>query len=247
MTFEYTFRGADMPDLAPRVQDLLENRDQELELYLRDLMGKLTPSGSLSAFAGSTAPTGWLICDGSVVSQITYSDLFAVLGTTYNTGGEGAGNFRLPNIKGRAIVGRDASQTEFNVLGETGGVKTHTLSTNEMPSHNHSNGIDSGSTTTSGSHSHTGNSTNQKGNHVHQINTGAALALGAANSLFANSGNPPVIDAGDTVGAGDHDHTVTVGTGSSSHFHPINVNSQGGGQAHNNLQPYIALNWIIKT
>lgn len=218
MAFEYTFRGADMPELEPKVRDLLENRDQELELYLSTLGGGgsgSSPSGSLTAFAGATAPTGWLICDGSAVSQTTYASLYAVVGSTYNTGGEGAGNFRLPNIKGRVIVGLDASDSDFNVLGETDGAKTHTLTTAEMPSHNHTGSISGGS-------------------HSHSMSTGAALTLGAGNSLFANSGNPPVTSAGNT------------GT-SASHSHTLSINNEGSGGAHNNLQPYIALNWIIKT
>lgn len=216
MAFEYTFRGADMPELDPKVRDLLENRDQELELYLSSLGGsESSPSGSLTAFAGATAPTGWLICDGSVVSQVTYANLYAVVLGTYNTGGEGIGNFRLPNIKGRVIVGRDASDSDFNVLGETGGAKTHTLTESEMPSHDHTGSISGGS-------------------HEHPMSTGASLTLGAGNSLFANSGNPPVTSAGST------------GT-SPSHSHTLNINNAGSGNAHNNLQPYIALNWIIKT
>lgn len=218
MSFEYTFRGADMPELEPKVRDLLENRDQELELYLSTLGGGgsgSSPSGALTAFAGATAPTGWLICDGSVVSQATYASLYAVVGSTYNTGGEGAGNFRLPNINGRVIVGRDASDSDFNVLGETGGAKTHTLTTFEMPSHNHTGFISGGS-------------------HSHSMSTGAALTLGAGNGLFANSGNPPVTSAGNTGTSASHSHTLSIG-------------SEGYGGAHNNLQPYIALNWIIKT
>jgi microcystin-dependent protein len=77
-------------------------------------------------FAGSTAPTGWLLCDGTAVSRTTYSDLFAITSTTYGVG-DGSTTFNLPNLKGRVPVGLDTSQTEFDVLGETGGAKTHTL------------------------------------------------------------------------------------------------------------------------
>ena len=218
MAFEYTFRGADMPELEPKVRDLLENRDQELELYLSTLGGGgsgSSPSGSLTAFAGATAPTGWLICDGDQYPQASYASLYAIIGNTYNTGGETAGYFRVPNIKGRVIVGRDASDSDFNVLGETSGAKTHTLTESEMPSHDHTGFISGGS-------------------HSHSMNTGAALTLGAGNSLFANSGNPPVTSAGSTGTSPSHSHTLTI-------------NNAGSGNAHNNLQPYIALNWIIKT
>lgn len=242
MAFEYTFRGADMPELEPKVRDLLENRDQELELYLSTLGGGgsgSTPSGSLTAFAGATAPTGWLICDGSVVSQATYASLYAVVGGTYNTGGEGAGNFRLPNMKGRVIVGRDASDSDFNVLGETGGAKTHTLTEAQMPVHDHT-----GSAFSNGSHNHSGSISG--GSHSHPMSTGAALSLGAGNSLFANSGNPPVTSAGNTGTSSSHSHTLTINT-DGSHSHSLSIDTAGSGGAHNNLQPYIALNWIIKT
>jgi len=89
------------------------------------------------------------------------------------------------------------------------------LTESEMPSHDHTGSISGGS-------------------HEHPMSTGAALTLGAGNSLFANSGNPPVTSAGST------------GT-STSHSHTLNINNAGSGNAHNNLQPYIALNWIIKT
>jgi microcystin-dependent protein len=215
MAFEYTFRGADMPELEPKVRDLLENRDQELELYLSSLGGSgSSPSGSLTAFAGATAPTGWLICDGSVVSQTTYASLYAVVGSTYNTGGEGAGNFRLPNMKGRVIVGRDASDSDFNVLGETGGAKTHTLTTTEMPSH---------------------------------IHTGTAQLNGAHFHNYQDHPRNPAIQS--SPGSGIQDRSaVSANTGSAGdHSHLLSIDAAGSGGAHNNLQPYIALNWIIKT
>lgn len=93
------------------------------------------PVGSIMIWAGSTAPTGWLLCDGTAYSTTTYSALYAVVGTTY---GSGSGTFLVPNLKGKIPVGMDASQSEFNTRGETGGAKTHTLSTTEIPSHSHS-------------------------------------------------------------------------------------------------------------
>ena len=221
MAFEYTFRGADMPELEPKVRDLLENRDQELELYLSSLGGSgSSPSGSLTAFAGATAPTGWLICDGSVVSQATYASLYAVVGSTYNTGGEGAGNFRLPNMNGRVIVGRDASDSDFNVLGETGGAKTHALTTTQMPYHNHT--LTTASTDTFPDHTHTYNRRNF-----------SDVLVASGSGVYVAGPD----DGGDTTGAaGSHSHGLLGST-----------DYAGSGGAHNNLQPYIALNWIIKT
>jgi len=97
------------------------------------------PVGEVTQFAGSSAPTGWLLCDGSAVSRTTYAALFAIIGTTYGSG-NGSTTFNLPNLKGRVIVGRDAAQTEFDVIGETGGEKAHTQTTAEMATHSHSIG-----------------------------------------------------------------------------------------------------------
>ncbi len=66
-----------------------------------------TPSGGIMSYAGSTAPAGWLLCAGQVLSQATYTGLYSAIGTQYNTGGEGAGNFRLPDLRGRAVFGLD--------------------------------------------------------------------------------------------------------------------------------------------
>jgi microcystin-dependent protein len=84
-----------------------------------------TPTGAIIATAAATAPSGWLICDGTAVSRTTYANLFGVIGTTYGAG-NGTTTFNLPNLKGRVPVGRDAAQTEFDLLAETGGAKTHT-------------------------------------------------------------------------------------------------------------------------
>jgi microcystin-dependent protein len=73
---------------------------------------------------------------GQAVSRTTYSGLFALLGTSYGAG-DGTTTFNIPDYRGRTLVGHDASQTEFDVLGEAGGAKTHTLTTAEMPSHSH--------------------------------------------------------------------------------------------------------------
>ena len=93
--------------------------------------GESLKIGTIVPFAGSTIPDGYLTCDGTAVSRTTYSDLFAVIGTTYGAG-DGSTTFNLPNLKGRVPVGLDGTQTEFDTLGETGGSKylqehSHTL------------------------------------------------------------------------------------------------------------------------
>jgi len=92
------------------------------------------PIGAMVPFGSLTPPSEFLLCDGTSYPTATYPELFAVLGYSYGGGGA---NFLVPNLKGRVLVGRDAAQGEFDVLGDAGGSKTHTLSATEMPSHRH--------------------------------------------------------------------------------------------------------------
>jgi microcystin-dependent protein len=71
----------------------------------------------------ATSKTGWLLCNGQEVSQTQYKRLYDDLGATFNTGGETAGCFRVPNIAGKTIVGLDSTDTDWDTLGETRGDK----------------------------------------------------------------------------------------------------------------------------
>lgn len=77
------------------------------------------PIGSIQAFAGSTIPTGWLLCDGSAISRTTYSELFTAIGNAYGDG-DGSTTFNLPNLKTRVPVGYDSSDAHFYPIGKTG-------------------------------------------------------------------------------------------------------------------------------
>ncbi len=95
------------------------------------------PTGSVTAYAGSSAPTGYLLCDGSAVSRTTYAALYAIIGTTYGSG-DGSTTFNLPDLKGRVIVGvGTGSGLSTRALGAKGGEESHTQTINEMPSHTH--------------------------------------------------------------------------------------------------------------
>ncbi len=98
----------------------------------------LSPRGTIVAFAGSPAPDGWLLCDGSAVSRTTYASLFALIGTIFGAGDEST-TFNVPNLKGRVVVGLDDSDADFDTLGETGGAKTHILTGAEIGAHNSEN------------------------------------------------------------------------------------------------------------
>lgn len=90
--------------------------------------------GMISAHAGGSVPPGWFLADGSPYDPTQYPDLFAAIGNSW--GGTLTAPL-LPDLRGRTIVGRDASQVEFDTLGERGGEKAHTLTVAEMPSHLH--------------------------------------------------------------------------------------------------------------
>lgn len=121
----------------------------------------IVPTGSVTAFAGSSAPTGWLLCAGQSISTSTYAALFAVVGYTYGGGG---GAFNLPDLRGRVVAGKDdmggssanrlTSVMSSNTLGAAGGNQLHTLTSSEMPAHQHlvANGVNATGTLTSGNY-----------------------------------------------------------------------------------------------
>jgi len=165
------------------------------------------PTGTVSAFAGSTAPTGYALCDGSAVNRTSQAALFGVIGTTYGAG-DGSTTFNLPDLKGRVVAGMGESLLGAtpDTLGEDNGLiantKTHTLTEAEMPSHQHkTDGTDSGDN--------------------HAVRRGAdAIIDGTSQSVSADDA---YYKSGSLTG------------------------TAGSGQAHNNVQPTIILNYIIKT
>jgi len=171
-----------------------------------DIMGASSPVGTVVDFAGSSAPTGWLLCDGSAVSRTTYANLFSVIGTTYGAG-DGSTTFNLPDCTGKVTVAK-STDTEFDTLGETGGEKTHTLVMDEIP--------DAAGTIT-----------------LHDVANGTNIYN--TSGVFSNS----------TFVTNKYKTGGTYSTGANSVSY-IRFYLGGGGGAHNNLQPYIVLNKIIK-
>jgi microcystin-dependent protein len=113
---------------------------------LTNLPSSSMPAGVIVPFAGSTAPTGWLLCYGQQVSTTTYANLYAAIGTTY---GSGSGTFGVPDLRGRAPFGADAMGgtaagrlgsgntggiTGSAALGAAGGQQSHTLTSTEQAS-----------------------------------------------------------------------------------------------------------------
>lgn len=154
------------------------------------------PIGMTLPWITSTAPDGFLLCDGSAVSRTTYAALFALAGETFGAG-DGVSTFNVPDLRGRGVVGVDnmggtsadrLTGAWADTLGGADGDEEHTLLVAEMPAHTHSFIIKGGSSFLGG-----------------------------------------IID--------------TVGSTSDS----FDTDSAGGDGAHNNVQPSIAMYWVIKT
>ena len=92
--------------------------------------------GDVKLTARSTAESGWLLCDGSQYLPTTYPALYDAIGTTFNTGGETAGYFRVPDMNGRTPVGVSKTDGDFD-LGDQSGAKTHEIAAAELPAHTH--------------------------------------------------------------------------------------------------------------
>ena len=82
-----------------------------LQAATKSYVDQVLPAGCIMPYAGTAAPTSWLACEGQAVSQTTYATLFAAIGTTWDIGGEGAGNFRLPDLRGMFLRGAGTNAT----------------------------------------------------------------------------------------------------------------------------------------
>lgn len=116
------------------------------------------PAGVVQAFAGATAPTGWLLCNGAAISRTTYAALFAAIASAHGSG-DGSTTFNLPDYRGRILRGRDggiardpdrASRTAANSGGATGD-NVGSVQGDQMQGHYHSGGAASTTSNQTGS------------------------------------------------------------------------------------------------
>ena len=93
--------------------------------------------GEIRMFAGNFAPVGWAFCNGALIPISENDALFNLIGTTY--GGDGQSTFALPDLRGRLPLhqGTDPATGSTFTLAQAAGVETVTLSTNQIPQHNH--------------------------------------------------------------------------------------------------------------
>jgi microcystin-dependent protein len=87
--------------------------------------------GEIRMFGGNFAPAGWALCNGQLIAISQNDALFALIGTTY--GGDGESTFALPNLQSRVPVHVGPGFA----LGQLAGTETVTLTTNQIPQHNH--------------------------------------------------------------------------------------------------------------
>jgi len=228
------------------------------------------PAGVIMDYAGSSVPSGWLLCNGASVSSATYPALYAAIGHTY--GGSGS-SFNLPDARNKMVIGAGSSYG----LGNTGGSSTSSLSISNMPSHNHSVNINHGHGFTQGSHHHSISGLSHShamsgGTHAHgadsATNYGSFWGNGTGHTYVVGTGGViGGIDAGRMTATGDGTPvgmvaasglTGTYNTGSNITDTSSSVNDLttsgavatsaiGGGSAFSTISPYIALNKIIKT
>jgi microcystin-dependent protein len=172
--------------------------------------------GEIRPFAWNFAPRNYMFASGQILPIAQYTALFSILGTTY--GGNGTTNFALPNLNGCMPVGNGSGPgLTPRVLGETFGTESVTVLTTEMPSHIHSV---STKVDAPGIGNMTGTPT--AGYYVTRFVYDPPNNAGFSWYKPASGPNP----------------TPTA-------LHPLSVTFTGGGQPHNNLQPFLVINWCI--
>jgi microcystin-dependent protein len=184
------------------------------------------PPGSIIAYAGLNPPELYFLCDGREVSRILYPHLFNAIGTLYGSG-DGTTTFNVPNLQGRIPVGQKDGSSYFSTIADSGGVDDVTLTTDQMPSHNH-NGI----TNSNGSHTHTSNSIGGQGN------LGLCIADGT-NTVTSTDGSSGELNVWTTPRA------LTINS-DGAHVHNFTTNNSGSGLSHSNVQSFVTMQYIIK-
>lgn len=188
----------------------------------------IVPIGAILEWGTATAPSGWLLLDGSQKNRVTYKALFELWGTTYGAG-DGSTTFNLQDRRGRFPLGKAAAGTGAT-LGETGGTIDHVHTVSGLTLSG-----STGSTTPTISGSTGGN-------------TATATNESGFNDVNVDDNNDGVRR---TVAAGPHTHPVSshdhpVGTlAVSSHLHGVGTLAISGGSVGTANPPYFAINYIV--
>lgn len=189
--------------------------------------------GEIRIFSGNFAPSSWAFCQGQTMSIAQYDTLFAIIGTTY--GGDGQETFNLPDLRSRVAMGNGQGPgLSPHNLGQVLGTESVTLNSNQMPAHTHpmvltpQSGNVNASATLYGTNG-SGDQTNPGNNYI-----GEDGSVGAVN--YVPSGNTVSMNAG----------SITI-SNLNAPAPNITLTPFGGSQPHNNIQPILAINFIICT
>jgi microcystin-dependent protein len=182
---------------------------------------------------------GWLLCDGSQVSRVTYATLFAEIGTTHGAG-DGSTTFNLPDMRGRFPLGVATAGTG-STLGATGGAIDHTHTagdhTHSFSATTNANGGFSTNTGANGGHSHSvtasGSASVESGFDT-QAGTGADRTATHTHTVNVSGSTDTASDHTHSISVGDHTHTVSGTTGTS-----------GAGSTGAANPPFNAVNFYI--
>ena len=211
---------------------------------LQDIVNR-SEVGAIKPWTKSTAPAGYLLCDGSAVSRTTYADLFAVISTTYGAG-DSSTTFNVPNLQGKMPQGFDGNT--YNLAG-TGGANTVTVSltNNQGVSLTNNQAV-----TVTGSISNTSLTEAQLASHSHptniphpfqdNVNEGEATGY----KRFNNAGGIQEAGGTNTTGSGtghNHSHTLS-GTLTGTMTGTLSGTVTGSGT--NSFSPFVVVNYIIK-
>jgi len=175
------------------------------------------PSGSLFMWPTGTAPTGYLLCNGTAVSRSTYATLYSLIGDTFGAG-DGSTTFNLPDYRDRMPVGAGTTYS----AASSGGSKDATL-----VSHNHTND-NPGNFITGSLNSNIGGSSGYIGSTSGVI----SASSGTTNHVQTAGPYPSTFYRSWSISAGSHTHTIST---------------EGSSGTNANLPPYLGIYFIIKT
>jgi microcystin-dependent protein len=209
-------------------------KDLPAVLAVANLALAQPPIGVSMDWNGAADPADgkWLIEDGRLLDIAAYPDLYAVLGTTFNLGGESVTQFRIPDKRGRTSVGagQGTGLPTDRARGLRFGAETHTLDATQMPTHAHS-----GATGTKAvGHTHHLSITSAEDYIYNYSIANDVDNTGGGRGFVYSPSESRVNITGDTDGTKQdttHDHSIT---------------SAGSGLSHNNMQPSLARHSIIR-